>query len=102
MSLVKNCERPCLPTKTVTGDVPMRLPITMEAPSLQYAARLPGKLFVLGSTKPAAADGMMGWTHSEHLMDHVMISKRTIRATVQASSIAIPFLWYLRSDQRKN
>lgn len=30
----------------------MRLPITIEAPSLQYAARLPGKLFVLGSTNP--------------------------------------------------
>lgn len=41
------------PTKTVTGDVPITAPMTMEIPSLQYAMVLPGKLFVLGSTNPA-------------------------------------------------
>jgi len=80
----------------------MRLPITIEAPSLQYAARLPGKLFVLGSTKPAAADGRMDWQHSTSSTYHVMIFKRTIRAIVQALFIAIMLFWYLRSDQSNN
>ena len=60
--------------------------MTMDAPSLQYAYRLPGKLLVTGSTNPARGGHLVRWAHRRSACSSAQCLHAEHRVHVQGAS----------------